>query len=402
MKICQEKPIISNQVSDTLKETWRNENNVSLFFGSFKRGFVMGSLFSVFVITFLLIIVSTNTEILKVGSDPTANKIFEIETLIEKYEYYDYNNNLLEDSLCDTLMGVVDDDYADYYSQSEFSAVKARMSGESYNYGIQLKNTTDGLYLFPTAGGPSEAAGIHSGDVLFAINGVETSADEAAASEQLKCIKGNKLQLRVLRNQEQLEFLITGVKQIAQSIKYDLLGKSTGYIEISEFTENTPEQFKKAIDVLKYQEVDSLILDVRDNPGGEFSSAIEMLDLLLPAGLLLYTVDNNGARTDIYSDSGSVEIPIVVMVNDHTISSAEVFAGVLQKVGSDLVVGENTFGKGVMQKIIMLKDGSAVRITTSAYYFPDGSSLDHIGITPDYVFHSESEQMKAALSLFYK
>ena len=171
-----------------------------------------------------------------------------------------------------------------------------------------------------------------------------------------------------------------------------MLEDHIGYIQITEFDDVTVEQFKEAVDDLQSQGMEKVIFDVRDNPGGLFSSVCDILDVLLPQELLVYTEDKDGNREETYAeDDDALDIPMAVLVNGSSASASEIFTGALKDYDKAEIIGTTTFGKGIVQSIIPLSDGSAVKITTSKYYTPSGVCIHDIGIDPDIEVEAEAD-----------
>ncbi len=163
-----------------------------------------------------------------------------------------------------------------------------------------------------------------------------------------------------------------------------MLGNQTGYIQVTEFTEHTVEQFEDALTELQQEGMTALIVDLRSNPGGMLTSVCSMLDDILPEGLLVYTEDKDGNRQDYNStDDKTLDLPLAVLVNGNSASASEIFAGAIQDRKAGTIIGTTTYGKGVVQSILSLKDGSAFKLTTSRYFTPSGTCIQGIGIEPD-------------------
>ena len=167
------------------------------------------------------------------------------------------------------------------------------------------------------------------------------------------------------------------------SVSYEMLGDGIGYIQISEFQKNTAEQFKAAVKDLQSQDMKSMIVDVRSNPGGLISSVVDILDQILPEGTVVYTEDKYGKREDYTSDSKCLDLPIAVLVNENSASASEIFAGAIKDYNYGTLIGKKTFGKGIVQTVYPLEDGDAIKITTAKYYTPKGNYIHKVGIEPD-------------------
>ena len=198
--------------------------------------------------------------------------------------------------------------------------------------------------------------------------------------------EGSQVHLVIARSgeAENLEFDITRKNLVLPTVSSQMLENHTGYIQVTEFTEHTAEQFEEALDSLQGDGMTALIVDLRSNPGGMLTSVCDMLDDILPKGLLVYTEDRSGKRVDYTStDEKTLDLSLAVLVNGYSASASEIFAGAIQDRKAGTIIGTTTYGKGVVQSILTLKDGSAFKITTNRYFTPSGTCIQGIGITPD-------------------
>ena len=226
--------------------------------------------------------------------------------------------------------------------------------------------------------------------------------------------EGTTVDLTVLRGDEhdKVELHITRRAIEAETVEYKMLDNNIGYISVSEFDQPTYNQFKTAVDELQSDGMKGLVIDLRDNPGGLLDTVVDMLDYMLPDGLLVYTADKNGNGDKYYSDDGhQVDIPLVVLVNGNSASASEVFTGAIKDFKWGTIIGTQTFGKGIVQDILPLGDGSGLKITVAHYYTPSGFDLHGKGITPDIeveldetaVYGEDSDnQLKAAIEKLLK
>ena len=198
----------------------------------------------------------------------------------------------------------------------------------------------------------------------------------------------------VLRGEDkkEIEAEVTRRSIEVPTVAHKMLDQHVGYLSVAQFDEVTSDQFKAAIDDLNSQGMQKLVIDLRDNPGGVLSSCVDMLNYLLPKGLLVYTADKDGKGDKFYSDDAhQLDIPIAILVNGNSASASEVFAGAMKDRGRAKIVGTKTFGKGIVQTLLSLQDGSAVKITTQHYYTPSGFDLHKKGIEPDVVVELNKE-----------
>lgn len=232
-------------------------------------------------------------------------------------------------------------------------------------------------------------------DLIYKVDGQE--AYGMTLSEAVALIKGEEgteVKLTIIRDGEPdyLEFSVMRRKVESPTVEYEMLEDKTAYIQITEFDDVTVEQFADAMDKAVIQEMESLILDLRGNPGGSLSAVVEIAEMLLPEGLIVYTEDKEGKRTEYKCDGRhEIEVPMVVLIDGNSASASEILAGAIQDYGVGTLVGTTTYGKGIVQQIFSLKDDSAVKITISSYFTPKGRNIHGIGIEPDVVCEFDSK-----------
>ncbi len=249
--------------------------------------------------------------------------------------------------------------------------------------------TDDGAIeiLEVTEDGPADEAGVLAGDVILAVNGKEVSG--MTSSEVSSIISGaesDDIVLKLYREDTDEELEITVTRGLIESVIVwgGVINDNIGYIAIDSFTAVTATQFTQLLEQLYEYDIEGLILDLRDNSGGLVSAACDMLREFIPEGVLVYTEDKNGSRSEYTSESGNeIELPVVVIVNENTASASEIMVGALQDYGVAVVVGAQTFGKGIIQDVFKLSDGSVIRLTVSHYYTPNGNNIHGVGVTPD-------------------
>lgn len=295
------------------------------------------------------------------------------------------------------------DPYARYLNEEDYKVETSdRVEGEFSGLGIVIAIKDDKLTVIsPFQGSPAEKAGIKAGDVIVEIDGVPAlgmSSDEAV--RRMRGERGASVTLTIQREGEEENIVVEVVRDIIkiQSVEYEMLSGSIGLIRISEFHGRTQEELKKALSSLQVAGVEGLILDLRNNPGGLLQSAVLASGMFVPRGNpLLIVEDREGKRESITNFVDPVwKGPIVLVINKGTASGAEILAGVLRvHLGAELV-GETTFGKGVVQEIFPLSHGGGVIFTVSKYLLPDGTDLNGKGLEPDILVSEEEEQIKKA------
>lgn len=319
-------------------------------------------------------------------------KIDKIDYLIseieENYLYEDkINMEDLEVGLYKGLFAALEDPYSVYYSKDEFTKLNEDNQGEFGGVGIQISAQADDFItvVAPIKGTPAEAAGIKPGDKIIAINGEPYfGTDLEKAVSIMRGEPGTDVDLTIRREKDQgfedKDFTITREIIKVDSVHPDTIG-DFAYIRLSSFDEHTYEDFKKAVDEAQKTNP-GLVLDLRNNPGGLLSSVVSIADYLLPQGPIVSTVDNKGKKLSEESDEAMVDIPIVVLINQGSASASEILAGALQDYHRATIVGQTSFGKGVVQKIYPLKDGG-YKITVSEYYTALGNEINKEGVKPD-------------------
>ena len=240
-------------------------------------------------------------------------------------------------------------------------------------------------------GGPGEQAGLKTGDVIKAIDGTDVTEKETSdIASMVRDSEKDSVTLTIQReNEEKTQDIKVEIRDVEiKTVSHEMLSGDTGYIRISEFSEVTSDQYKKAFADLKSQGMKKLVVDLRDNPGGLLNTVCDILRQILPEGLIVYTEDKNGKREEETCDGkNELDIPLAVLVNGNSASASEIFAGAVKDYGIGTIVGTTTYGKGVVQTIQPLTDGSAVKITIAKYFTPKGNDINKKGITP----HVEAE-----------
>ena len=332
-------------------------------------------------------------------TDEVMEKMKKIEAVIDAYYYQEETDKelLIEDA----YKGMVEslgDPYSTYYSVEELNDLMEQTEGIYYGIGayVSLDQKTGYAKISGViAGTPAEAADLRDGDIIYEVDGV--SAYGLELTEVVSMIKGEEgttVHLTLIRDGEK-DYVEKDVvrRQIeSPTVNYEMLDGQMGYIQITEFDDVTADQFAEGLAVLKEQGMKGMILDLRSNPGGNLNTVVDIARMLLPKGLIVYTEDRYGNRQE-YSCDGLREfkMPLVVLINGYSASASEILAGAIQDYGIGTLIGTTSYGKGIVQQIVSLKDGSAVKLTVSSYYTPNGRNIHGIGIEPDEVCEFDSE-----------
>ncbi len=335
------------------------------------------------------------------------SKLNALDSLLDNGFYFDdVDDDEAADSIFKAYLSAYGDKYTVYYTPEEYQSLLESTTGSFYGIGAVCQKADDGAVLITEAyeDAPAYKAGIRNGDKVTAVNGKDiTGMDLSAAVALIKGEKGTDVNLTVMRDDEELSFTVTRDKINVKTVSSEVLENNIGYIYISQFDDVTTEQFKTAVSDLQNQGITGLVIDIRNNPGGVLKTVVDMLDYILPDGLIVYTETKDGTRQEYSgSDGHELNLPMAVLVNGSSASASEIFAGAMQDYDKAQIIGTQTFGKGIVQTIRPLSDGSAVKYTIAKYFTPKGQDIHGNGVTPDNVVElpedaTEDVQLKAAV-----
>lgn len=325
-----------------------------------------------------------------VSWNAVEDKLTQMQRVIDAYYKNEYSEEDLVEGLYAGYMSGLGDPYSVYYTKEEFGEMLESSSGIYYGVGAYLNQDAEtGMVriLRPIKGTPAEEAGIKSGDLIVEVDGEDVSKEDTTlVSSKIRGLEGTEVEIKMKREGESelLTFHLVRTEIETPTIEYEMKEDHIGYLSILEFDDITLPQFEEAINALTAEGMESLILDLRGNPGGNLDTVVKIADLLLPKGLVVYTEDKNGARTEFTSDASQVvEMPLVVLIDGNSASAAEILAGSIKDYKIGTLLGTTTYGKGVVQQVIPLGDGTGVKVTISKYFTPNGNDIDGIGIEPD-------------------
>ncbi|MEG1458478.1 MAG: S41 family peptidase [Acetivibrio sp.] len=315
-------------------------------------------------------------------------KVAMLQKYIDTYYLNKVDGNKLEEGIYKGIVWGLADPYSIYYTKDEFKQIQESTSGVYCGIGVRVSqdaNTGMLMIIEPFTGGPSAKAGILPGDIIYKVEDEKvTGKDISEVVAKIKGKEGTKVALTILRGREELEFRVERKEIETSTVSYEMLENKIGYIKISEFDEITAQQFREAMKELEKQDETGLIIDLRNNGGGRLTATVDMLDRMLPKGTLLTTKEKSGeGETFSSTDAEQFEKPLAVLINESSASASEVFAGAIQDYGTGKLVGTTSFGKGIVQTIFDLKDGTAIKLTTSEYFTPKGRNIHGKGLTPD-------------------
>ena len=323
------------------------------------------------------------------GDRKCRSKLTYLENLIDEYYLGDKDEEKLQEGLYTGLLYGLDDPYSRYYTAEEYEAENSSSQGTYVGIGILMeKNKEGGVKIVECyEGGPGEEAGLKAGDIISAIDGEDITDDEVSdVADLVRNSDKDSVVLTVHRENvdDAMEITVPITDVELPSVFHEMLDSKIGYIRITEFKGVTSEQYQEAFDDLNSQGMEKLIVDLRDNPGGLLDSVCDILRQILPEGLIVYTEDKDGNREEEKCDGkNELQIPLAVLVNESSASASEIFAGAVQDYGIGTIVGTTTYGKGVVQSVRQLSDGSAIKLTIANYYTPKGNNINKIGIKPD-------------------
>lgn len=347
-----------------------------------------------------------------------VQKIEYLEKMIDQEYLGEVDNAEMAEGIYAGLVYGLGDVYSRYYTADEYAQETASTDGAYAGIGVSIqKNKNGGVQIAECyEGGPGAEAGLQTGDVITAIN--DTDVTDMELSDVVSLIRENKdntIVLTVFReNEEKSREISVDVTDVElPSVFGEMLDKKTGYIQITQFTGVTLQQYKDMFAELKDKGMERLVIDLRDNPGGLLTSVCDILREILPEGLIVYTEDKYGNREEETCDGKhQLDMPLAVLVNENSASASEIFAGAVQDHEVGTIVGTTTYGKGVVQELRQLSDGSAVKLTVSNYYTPNGNSINKVGIKPDVevklasellnkdeITHEEDNQLQKALDV---
>ncbi|MGL4736345.1 MAG: S41 family peptidase [Cellulosilyticaceae bacterium] len=331
--------------------------------------------------------------------DYIDKKLDVIGKAIEKYYVGDVDQTKMEEGIYKGFVSAVGDPYTTYYTTEEFKSFMEKSSGVYAGIGVQMTvDNTDNkitvVEVFP--GSPAEQAGMLPKDKIIGAEGQELTGDDFdVAPKIIKGTPGTKVKVNIFRPSENktYELEMTRENVIYPSVEHKMLSDGIGYIQIRSFEELTYDQFKAALTDIETKGGKGMIIDLRNNPGGLLNITEKIVDELIPKGLIVSTKDNQGKVEESYADDKYSDIPIVVLVNEQSASASEVLSGALKDHNRAALVGTTTFGKGIVQTILPLTDGSALKVTTSQYFTPSGVCIQGKGIEPDYKVELAPELM---------
>lgn len=329
-----------------------------------------------------------------IGSE-VEGKLNAIDSVLESFYFGDVDDETAKDNIYKAYLSSYGDKYTMYYTADEYKALKESTNGKFYGIGAVCQLSGEGGVLLVDVydNGAGYQAGLRSGDRVVNVDGRDiTDMELSSAVALIKGDKGTSVTLEVIRGTERLTFSAVRDAVEAKTVSYTLLDNNIGYLSISQFEEVTTKQFKAAVEDLQSQGMKGLVIDIRNNPGGLLDTVVGMLKYMLPDGLIVYTEDKQGNRKEYKGqDNDEFNLPLAVIVNGNSASASEIFAGAIQDYGKGTIIGTQTYGKGIVQTVKPLTDGSAIKLTIAKYFTPKGQDIHGKGVTPDMVVEYDTD-----------
>ena len=322
-------------------------------------------------------------------SKDIANSLDTYKAILDKYYLGEINEEDLKEGAIRGYIEGVGDKYTEYISKEEMQEYMEDTKGNFVGIGIYMiqdKKSDKIMIVAPIKNSPAEKAGVQAGDLILAVDGQECTANDMnTISSKIKGEAGTTVKLKLQRGNETLELDIKRESVTVNPVESKMLESNIGYIKFTSFDENTSEDFKKNFETLQKQGAKSLIIDLRNNGGGIVDEALKIADYIAEKdSVLLYEVDKENKEVVKKSEKTPIiNMPVILLTNENTASSSEILAGALKDLGKAKIVGVKTYGKGVIQEILTLPDGSGIKITTEKYLTPNKTEINKVGIEPD-------------------
>ena len=316
-------------------------------------------------------------------------KFNRVMDILKKDFYQKVDANKMLEGAIYGLAESLGDPYTVYFDKKQMEAFLEKSRGSYVGIGVTVNVDDDGLLtvIEPAKGSPAMEAGILQGDKIIKVDGkdVTSVSDENMIISMIKGKENTRVNITVYRPSEDryVQFNIKRKRIRASNIKSEILSGNIGYIKIAMFDSEIARYFRNDLSNMLKNGIEGLIIDLRDNPGGSFEQVVEIADSLLPAGTIVYTEDRDGRKEYRYSDKAYVDLPLAILINSNSASASEILAGSVRDHGRGILVGTRTFGKGLVQELKLLGDGSGLKVTISRYFTPSGTCIHGTGIEPD-------------------
>lgn len=329
------------------------------------------------------------------------NKLLGLEGVVKEDFYKETKEEDLVNGAMKGLFSGLNDPYSQYYTKNEFERLKEQTSGSFVGIGIYISPTSDDnsiTIIAPIEGSPAEKSGIKPGDKIVKVDGKSVTADKS--DEAIGMIKGKantEVELTIKRDNKEFDVTVKREEIVSKSVESKVLEDNIGYLKIISFNEHTYDEFKEALDKLKEKEIKGLVLDLRDNPGGLLDVCRDIADELIGEGTIVYTKDNKGNTEYLKSKKGKLGLPIAILTNEGSASASEILTAAIVDNKEGISVGTTTFGKGLVQSVRELKDGTGYKLTTAQYFTPNGDYINGKGIKPTIEEKDPEKQLDVAV-----
>ncbi len=375
-----------------------------------KRSFLIGALCGALTVLLVGIILLRGTGKNAVVDSGVEAKLNLVKTLIQSEYLYEeeIDEKVLKDSLIKGYVAGLGDPYSVYYNEEETKELLETTAGEFEGIGVVLQQEIDTrLITFVTVypNSPAEKGGLKSGDILYKVNGEDVSVQDLdKVVTKVRGEKGTTVEVTVLRGEalEEVTAELTRDTVEVQTVVSDMKEGKIGYIQITQFDTVTYSQFQKALAELTKKGAKGFVFDVRSNPGGNLDTVCDILDLILPEGTIVYTEDKAGEKEIISSDEKhKLDVPMAVLINGNSASASEIFAGAIKDYELGTLVGTTTYGKGIVQQLFPMTDGTCLKLTISEYFTPKGNNIHEKGVEPDVEieYTKEDNQLEKACEI---
>lgn len=329
------------------------------------------------------------------------SKMLALESIIDDEFYQEPSEEDLVNGAIKGLFSGLDDPYSQYYTAEEFEKLKEQTSGSFVGIGIIISPTSEDdniTVVSPIEGSPAEKSGILAGDKILKVDDVTVSAKNSdEAVNMIKGKKGTEVKLTIKRGEQIIDINVKRDEIVSKTVKSEVLEDNIGYLKITSFSEHTYKEFNTALNQLKQSNITGLVIDLRDNPGGLLTVCKDIADDLIGEGTIVYTKDNKGNTEYLKSDKDKLGLPMAVLTNENSASASEILTGAIIDNNEGISVGTTTFGKGLVQSVRELKDGTGYKLTTAQYFTPNGDYINGKGIKPTIEEKDVEKQLQVAI-----
>ena len=383
-----------------------NRDNIKRFYKSIMLIIVVALITFMITSAFLYKKIGSSTYVLeniKGVSSELIQKLYTVKNIIDSEYISDINEKDLINSAVKGYVKGIGDEYTEYFTKEEMEDFKADTEGEYVGIGIYMYQDTEKnaiVVLYPIENSPAEEVGLKYGDIIKKVDGVEYDGDDFdTISTKIKGKEGTKVNLEIERNGELLSFEVERKKIDLYPIEHEILESNIGYIKLTSFDEGCAKEIKSLYNELNKNNLTGLILDLRNNGGGIVEEALEIADYILEKNDIILVTKDKDDNEEIEKSKNKpiIKVPVVVLTNKNTASASEIIAAALKENEKATVVGEKTYGKGVIQELITLNDESGIKITIEEYYTPNKNKINKIGIEPD-----EKIELPAEVATIYE